>query len=333
MKYKFTFSIVVPIYNVGKYVKKCIESLMEQTYRNIEIILVDDGATDSSGKICDEYANKDNRIKVVHKENGGLSSARNTGIKCATGQYVLFVDGDDFLDKNAIEILAKNLKNELYDIICFDIYQYKDEKVIGTLITKKFNDLTTDRRNIIVNPSACARVYKTEFLRNNNIFFKEKIIYEDLALIPSLTNYTENIQFIDDKLYYYVIRDDSIMNKKSFNINRDDKFIALETLENVFIQNRTYDKYKSEIEYLYIKHLLIMYSTEIIKFNKKIYKPRIRKALNCINEKFPNWNQNIYLQREPIYTKIYLTFLKHKLYFLLRIMNKVFTMKNKWRSK
>lgn len=333
MKYKFTFSIIVPIYNVEKYVRRCIESLIVQTYPNIEIILVDDGATDSSGKICDEYANKDCRIKVVHKKNGGLSSARNAGIESATGQYILFVDGDDFLVENAIEILAEKLEDKISDVICFDIYQYRNGNIIGTLITKKFNDVAVTRRNILVNPSACARLYKTEFLKKNKIFFKEKIIYEDLALIPALTTYTKNIEFIDDKLYYYVMRDSSIMNNKAFNTNRDDKFIALETLENIFIQNKTYDMYKSEIEYLYIKHLLIMYSTEIFKFGKSIYKSRIIKALDCINEKFPDWSQNIYLKREPIYTKIYLVFLKYKLYFFLYLMNKVFIIKNRWRLK
>ena len=95
-------SVIVPVYNVGKYVGDCIESLITQSYKNIEIILVDDGSTDDSGRICDAYADKDCRIKVIHKENGGLSDARNVGIDSATGVYYSFVDGDDFLKEDTI---------------------------------------------------------------------------------------------------------------------------------------------------------------------------------------------------------------------------------------
>lgn len=109
-------SVIIPVYNVEKYLEKCIDSVLKQTYSNLEIILVDDGSKDNSGKICDEYAEKDNRIKVIHKENGGLSDARNTGIKNSTGDYLSFLDGDDCLKLDFYEYLADLMKNEKYDI-------------------------------------------------------------------------------------------------------------------------------------------------------------------------------------------------------------------------
>ena len=129
-------SIIVPVYNVEKYIKKCIDSIINQTYKNLEIILVDDGSPDNCGKICDEYAEKDKRIKVIHKENGGLSDARNAGIKIARGCYIGFVDSDDWIDKNMYEKLYKTLKEKDADIACCKLIRYKNtiEK-----ISKKFD--------------------------------------------------------------------------------------------------------------------------------------------------------------------------------------------------
>ena len=98
-------SVIVPVYNVEKYLTKCVDSIMNQTYKDLEIILVDDGSTDNSGKICDEYVKKDKRFKVIHKKNGGLSDARNVGIKNSTGEYLSFIDSDDYIDNDMIECL------------------------------------------------------------------------------------------------------------------------------------------------------------------------------------------------------------------------------------
>ena len=125
-------SVIVPIYNVEKYINRCIDSIIEQTYTNLEIILVDDGSTDNSGSICDEYAKKDNRIKVIHKENGGVSSARNVGLDTAIGQYITFVDSDDYIEKKYCEILLKTLKKQKADCVACGynrIYKNKEEKM------------------------------------------------------------------------------------------------------------------------------------------------------------------------------------------------------------
>ena len=118
MKKQDLISIVVPIYNVEKYLEKCINSIIIQTYKNIEIILVNDGSTDSSGKICDIYLKKDKRIKVIHKKNGGLSDARNVGIENAKGKYIAFIDSDDFIDSDFIEILYNLIIEYNADVSC-----------------------------------------------------------------------------------------------------------------------------------------------------------------------------------------------------------------------
>ena len=117
------FSVVVPCYNVERYLPQCIESLCKQTLVDIEIILVDDGSPDNSGKICDEWAEKDDRIKVIHKANGGVSAARNDGMAAATGEYIIFCDSDDWLPENALESLYNEGKRTNADVVIGDIYQ------------------------------------------------------------------------------------------------------------------------------------------------------------------------------------------------------------------
>lgn len=318
------FTLIVPIYNIEAYVEKCIESLINQTYKDIEILLVDDGSKDSSADICKRFEREDSRVKYLRKENGGLSSARNYGLKHATGDYVFFVDGDDFLENTAIEVMKTELDKNDYDILCFNYYEKRENDLIkrsskNAIVTN--NDV---EKYIISSPSACFKIFKLSLFKDNNISFKEGIIYEDLAVIPSLVCYTNKIGFIDESLYYYVIRENSIMNVKQFKQNRDDKFVALDSLEKEFEKNNKLDKYRNEIGYLYIKHLLIMYSTEILIYSRNIYAPRLKKAIKCISEKYPDWEKNIYFLKESMLKRIYLRLIKYRLYFFAVIANKIF---------
>ena len=141
---KIKISVIVPVYNVEKYLSQCLDSIIHQTYKNLEIILVDDGSTDSSGLICDNYSQKDKRIKIIHKCQGGLSDARNAGLKIATGEYISFIDSDDFIDKNMYSILINNTQKYNSDIVWFNYYNYysgsfypKDGNPAGQLLVKQ----------------------------------------------------------------------------------------------------------------------------------------------------------------------------------------------------
>ena len=125
---KDLISIIIPVYNVEKYLKECVDSVRKQTYKNLEIILIDDGSKDNSGKLCDELAKEDNRIKVIHKENGGLSDARNVGIENATGEYIQFIDSDDFVEKDMIEIYIMIFVKKKLMFQCVHFIYIKMEK-------------------------------------------------------------------------------------------------------------------------------------------------------------------------------------------------------------
>ena len=185
-------SIIVPIYNVEKYLEKCIKSILSQTYKNLEIILVDDGSPDKCGMICDKYKEIDDRIIVIHQENKGLSGARNTGLKNANGKYVCFIDSDDYINEHMIETLYENLIKTGSDISICDFFQVKENENIKI---KKIENAVK-----IMNKQECLKkllyhkykldivtwnkLYKQELF--NNIEFPEGKIYEDFATIPFL---------------------------------------------------------------------------------------------------------------------------------------------------
>lgn len=214
-------SVVVPVYNVEKYLNRCVESIVNQTYKNLEIILVDDGSTDSSPAICDEWAQKDNRIKVIHKKNGGLSSARNAGIKALTGKYVCFIDSDDYIEINTFELMLKSITKDDYDVcICsanlvdkdYNIISkenYKSSTFSGEEVMKAF--LTG---KVFESISACDKLYKVSVIRNNNITFNEEEKWgEDFPFNYRYFKKVDKLISIDDRLYNYLTkRNGSITN-------------------------------------------------------------------------------------------------------------------------
>lgn len=219
-------SLLVPIYNVASYVDRCVGSLVNQTYSNLEILLVDDGSTDGSGALCDEWAKKDSRIHVVHKENGGLSDARNAGIKRAAGAYLAFIDGDDYIAPEYCEKLYQTLAAHDTDIsLCNICYEWADgrrkdyEPPHGTR-----EGVCTDKEVLQVlhgvgDLTLCVawnKLYKRIiFTGNPPLFFPKGRYYEDEFLNYKLLNRASRIAVIPDALYFYFQRDGSIIHQYS----------------------------------------------------------------------------------------------------------------------
>jgi len=210
-------SIIVAVYNIEEFVSRCIESLLKQTYYNIEIILVDDGSTDESGTICDDYQKKDNRIRVVHKQNGGLSDARNAGIELATGDYYIFVDGDDWIHKDTIATLVKVAQAEDAEIVQSDFSIVSNSININEerIILEKEDVAIFDKDHyldysIIV---AWSKLYKAELWKN--IRFPKGRLHEDEFVFHRIVFGANKICIVKKKLFYYFQREDSIMHKIS----------------------------------------------------------------------------------------------------------------------
>lgn len=225
-------SVIVPIYNVEQYINRCIDSILVQSYENLEVILVDDGSPDSCGKICDEYAVKDRRVKVLHQKNGGLSAARNAGLKVASGDYFAFVDSDDCIHKEMYERLYN-------DIIRFNVKLAfcQPNMCYGKIeeITCKDNTLCVDNSYVInrcltesIWWSACTKLYHKSLIEY--LYFPEGMTNEDYAIMIILYDHCDKIAVNFNKLYNYCIRENSICTS-SLNIRKFDQLVSA---ENVF---------------------------------------------------------------------------------------------------
>lgn len=233
------FSVVVPIYKVEQYIDRCVESLIKQTYRDIEIILVDDGSPDNCPKICDEYAEKDNRIKVIHKKNGGLSDARNAGIEVATGKYVFFVDSDDYISQCTFEDLLPFAETDCDIIIGDGICEGGTSPIVHFAGDKGkiFSGYEYYKHSVLngkMPMAAWLNGYKKSFLIQNGLCFKYGLLHEDEQFTPRAFLKAESVIYSGVEFYRYIIREDSITTKKDKRKNVADVYATCCELKEIY---------------------------------------------------------------------------------------------------
>ena len=217
-------SVIIPIYNVEKYLRQCIDSVLSQTYGDLEIILVDDGSPDKCGEICDEYALKDSRISVIHKENGGLSDARNAGLKAAQGEYIYFLDSDDYIRKDAMQLLVNTAEKEKADIIFFSARSFADNKMPVPDSLKLCHHYTADTGvNVLVRrfenqewfSAVQLHFFRKDFIDRNMLRFAKGLLYEDQLFSGTAFMRAGKAAALNKQLYYYrAVRNGSIMSSK-----------------------------------------------------------------------------------------------------------------------
>ena len=211
-------SVIVPVYNVEQYLERCVDSIINQTYTNLEIILVNDGSTDNSGKLCDELAKRDERIRVIHKENGGLSDARNRGIDESESDLVGFIDSDDYIDSDMYEVLLKNLNDTDADLsMCalYDVYNNTPEAQVTNKETWKLSSEQAIKMVMeakILSVTAVNKLYRKSLF--TDLKFEVGKIAEDAFIMIKLLDKCEKIVATNEKKYYYVHRENSITTQK-----------------------------------------------------------------------------------------------------------------------
>lgn len=251
-------TVIVPVFNVEKYLSRCIESIIKQTYSNLEIILVNDGSTDNSSNICDNYAKLDDRLKVIHKKNGGLSEARNFGIRVAQGEYIAFVDSDDYIEENMYELLHNEIVNCQADIaVCGrwvengeekkELYTLNDKMIMSSIQALKYYF-----KRKIIDPSACDKLFKRELF--NNVEFPIGKIHEDIFVMDNILAKCNKIIHIGLPLYHYISRNDSITKKKISKKNLD--FIIAHN--EIFNRNKNCSQLEKYVESYYYEGYIIM---------------------------------------------------------------------------
>ncbi len=289
-------SVIVPIYKVEKYLGKCVDSIINQTYKNLEIILVDDGSPDNSGKICDEYAKKDNRIKVIHKENGGLSSARNAGLDVATGEFIAFVDSDDRIHLDFVEKLYRAIKEENADIAsCYvesfienknkierRVYVNKKIVVEGKGEFKYYYHLGKKSSNVVWNKLYKRHIFETLRFINGRV-------YEDRAIYLHLLAQSEKMVFIPEVLYTYTVRSGSTMRsdfdeKKFLSVkaNFEERVEFIKTNFSEFLSNEIISSFKN-----YFSVYIVCNSKEMKKKLKQDFKAKWKVYKSSISKNRP----------------------------------------------
>lgn len=294
MKYKF--SIIIPCYNIEKYISKTLESVFNQTFKDFEIILINDGSNDKTGEILDSYSNKDNRIRVIHKENEGVSEARNIGIRNAIGEYIYFLDGDDLIENTLLERANEVFKNNKIEIFSFGFNMvYEDGKIKRRYSEEEYNNQIINSKEFLslffnkkVGQHICSFIVKKDIIKNKIFFTKGLERGEDLEF--QIKMLLENVNLFYDKtpFFKYVSREGSVVQSKvKLNI-----FKFLEVLEK-FRKEIKDEKLKKDLEYFFITYYFYIVKEMAIKgYTEEVYNQAIlilkkyEYILNTLNFSF-----------------------------------------------
>lgn len=296
-------SVIVPVYKVEKYLEKCVKSIQNQTYTNLEILLINDGSPDNCGKICDKLAEEDPRIKVIHKTNGGLSSARNEGIKESHGKYICFVDSDDYIHEKYCEILYKALIETNSDISVVNYKETREENVPITNTSEIFGNIADKKTTVyegieiikeILNRKTFKNIpwnklYKSEIIKNHP--FREGTNFEDIYFTFELLTDINKIVFTNEEYYYYIRRGDSIANtpsEKNLNDFLDAVLYRFYEIKDKYPEVNNYNYYAllDAIISISMKYNLIGRSIDTVNKKSEIIFNELCEYSNKNEEKF-----------------------------------------------
>lgn len=230
-------SVIVPVYKTEKYLEKCVNSIINQTYSNLEILLVDDGSPDNSGILCDELSKKDSRIKVIHQKNGGLSNARNSALKIASGKYIGFVDSDDYIDNTMYETLYHLIKQYSCDISIVSYRNIENDLILQKSYSEKVEqyDRMTALKELLLDTKMESHVWDKLFKKSlfDNVAFPDGKNYEDIHVMYQLFESSNQIVFYDFPQYNYINRPTSILNSRNYKNTKNYFDVCYEKYQNI----------------------------------------------------------------------------------------------------
>ncbi|MCI8443817.1 MAG: glycosyltransferase [Clostridia bacterium] len=296
-------SVIVPVYNVENYIRKCLESLVEQTLEEIEIIIVNDGTKDNSMSIIKEFADKyPQKIVILEKENGGLSDARNYAIPHAKGEYIAFLDSDDYIEKNMYQDMYEIAKKEKSDMVECDFYweyPHKTKTDIGQIYQGKKQMLEK------IRVVAWNKLIKRKILQETKIRFPVGYHYEDVEFTYQLIPYLEKVSFLKKPCIHYIQREGSISNSQ--NERTKEIFDILENVINFYKQKGIYEEYQEQLEYIYVRILFCSSFLRMVKIqDRKIRNELLKQTWENVKQKFPNWKKNEILRKNKSVKNLYM---------------------------
>ena len=299
-------SVIVPVYNVEKYIEKCLDSLVNQTLKEIEIIVVNDGTPDNSQKIIDKYAKKYQNVKSYIKENGGLSDARNYGLKKASGEYIAFLDSDDYVSTDMYQKMYEKAVSGNFDMVVCDlnyVYEFSDE--VKRAYSNIKND-TTNIKNAMINiyPAAWNKIFKKKLFKTG-IEFKKGVWFEDVEFIYRLLPHIKTIGVVNEPFNQYLQREGSITNSIDKRI-----YHYIDNWNGIveyYKENDLYEKYYNELEYCYVRYLYATFIKQASKYNYEDYQLAVEKAITNVKQNFPKYRKNkyFYKNKKGIYLLVF----------------------------
>ena len=278
-------SIIIPLYNAQKYIGQCLESIFNQSYHNYEVIVIDDGSCDKSYEIIEKF----DKVRYFFQENQGQGCARNYGLSIAKGNYICFVDADDYIDKNYLKKMMEMMNDNVDIVVC------KINRIVGNKVVKdsfkQYGLLNSKQALITLNPGPTNKLFRKSVILKNK-FAEKRLRYEDLAIFPGCMITANNIFVLNDALYYYRIYDDSTMRKSDDGVSQ-----IFEILD--FIKgNEYYNEYKHEIDYLIFKHAVFGHLSRVIYFDKKTIFKEIEMSTKYINRNIIDYWSNKYIRKD-----------------------------------
>jgi len=326
------FSLVVPVYNVAQYLPKCVESLLAQAFQDYEIILVDDGSTDGvCPALCDQYAAQyPQRIRTIHQENQGLGAARNTGLEAASGEYLYFIDSDDYIAEDALSYLSEQISKTSADMYLFSFQYVKNGSVLPAapydLPLCVPLTLQSHPQLLLKTPSVWVRIWRRTLFTKTGIRFPSRVWYEDLCTTPKCLHQATSIVVLDKPLYFYLIREGSIM--RSTNLRRNLEIInALETTRVYFEAEGCFAEYEDTLCLLAVDSCLFAAQRVLMADPSVDFLPRF---LGYVQKHYPNYRSNPLLPTLGKKKLLVLWFLEHRRY---RALRRLFTLLHQLRGR
>jgi len=289
-------SVIVPVYNVEKYLEKCLDSLVNQTLKEIEIIVVNDGSPDQSQEIIDKYSKKYKNIKSYIKENGGLSEARNYGLKKANGEYIAFLDSDDYVTTDMYQKMYEKAVSGNFDMVVCDLnYVYENTDKVKRAYSNIKND-TTDIKSAMIDiyPAAWNKIFKKKLFKTG-IEFKKGVWFEDVEFIYRLLPYIKTIGVIKEPFNQYLQREGSItktIDKRIYHYIDNWNGIV-----EYYKENNLYEQYYNELEYCYVRYLYATFIKQAINYDINEYENAVNTAIENVKKNFPKYRRNIYFYK------------------------------------
>ncbi len=313
-------SVIVPVFNVEKYLSKCLNSLVNQTLSEIEIIVVNDGSTDKSQTIIDDFARRyPQKIFSFIKENGGLSDARNFGLQYANADFIGFIDSDDFVEQEMYKLMLEKAISCNADIVVCDILYEWEKSNTSRLMSglRRLNGVDVKKDAMLSPLFAWNKLYHKKFFKQYNLRYPIGLWYEDIPVTLPIFAFADKIAYVEIPLVHYLQRDSSIMGARSSRKMRD-IFVIMTQVSDYFNDKGLMNKYHSEVEYLFIEQLLIYGGFRFIRSD--IPNELMNEALELTYALFPKWKKNLYIKTLGFKNRMYVRTLNKFSYRLYRVL-------------